>query len=354
MTLVNFMPLDRSHPVALELLRLNLGEAAQRVAAEDVRLLVPASATDVVTALPEGSFVTADDSFGFVYANDTAAARVLVGEKPLPSAVSGTTAGVDPLVSGEAWLCGSERKVVYVGDARVESAAQTTVAELLGAAGVGADDVKAVYLGYPMCAFVVPAHFGDAVTLTCDEARVIGAGDCAADAVREILDDFHRECCGRCVFGNEGGHQLCAILADACAGKGQDADLDLIRDLAPTMAEQALCEVGQRMANVAAQALGVFGDEFEAHVSRHQCPAGKCRALVTYHILVSRCTGCGECLDACEEDAIEGKAGFVHVIDQRACVRCGKCLDACPKGAVVTAGLKKPKTPPHPIPCRVH
>ncbi len=201
---------------------------------------------------------------------------------------------------------------------------------------------------------MVPAHFGDAVTLTCDEARVIGAGDCAVDAVREILDDFHRECCGRCVFGNEGGHQLCAILADACAGKGQDADLDLIRDLAPTMAEQALCEVGQRMANVAAQALGVFGDEFEAHVSRHQCPAGKCRALVTYHILVSRCTGCGECLDACEEDAIEGKAGFVHVIDQRACVRCGKCLDACPKGAVVTAGLKKPKTPPHPIPCRVH
>ena len=352
MTLVNFMPLDRSHLVALELLRSNLEEAARRVAAEDVRLLVPASATDVAAALPEGSFVTADDSFGFVYANDTAAARVLVGEKPLSSAVSGTTEGAEPLVSGESWLCGDERKVVYVGDARVEGAAQTTVGELLGAAGVSADDVKAVYLGYPMSTFVVPAHFGDAVTLSCDDVRVIGSGDCAVDAVRDILDGFHRECCGRC--GNEGGHQLCAILADACAGKGQSADLDLIRDLTPTMAEQALCEVGQRMASVAAQALDLFGDEFEAHVSRHQCPAGTCRALVTYHILVSRCTGCGECLDACEEDAIEGKAGFVHVIDQRACVHCGKCLDACPKGAVVTAGLKKPKTPPHPIPCRVH
>ena len=335
MTLVNFMPLDRSHLVALELLRSNLEEAARRVAAEDVRLLVPASATDVAAALPEGSFVTADDSFGFVYANDTAAARVLVGEKPLSSAVSGTTEGAEPLVSGESWLCGD-------------------VGELLGAASVSADDVKAVYLGYPMSTFVVPAHFGDAVTLSCDDVRVIGSGDCAVDAVRDILDGFHRECCGRCVFGNEGGHQLCAILADACAGKGQSADLDLIRDLTPTMAEQALCEVGQRMASVAAQALDLFGDEFEAHVSRHQCPAGTCRALVTYHILVSRCTGCGECLDACEEDAIEGKAGFVHVIDQRACVHCGKCLDACPKGAVVTAGLKKPKTPPHPIPCRVH
>lgn len=354
MTLVNFMPLDRSHPVALELLRSNLEEAARRAAAEDVRLLVPASAADVIAALPEGSFVTADDSFGFVYANDTAAARVLVGEKPLPSAVSGTTEGCDPLVSGESWLCGDERKVVYVGDARVESAAQTTVGELLGAAGVSADGVKAVYLGYPMSTFVAPSHFGDGATLSCDDVRVIGSGDCAVDAVREILDGFHRECCGRCVFGNEGGHQLCAILADACGGKGQSADLDLIRDLAPTMAEQALCEVGQRMAGVAAQALVLFGDEFEAHVSRHQCPAGTCRALVTYHILVSRCTGCGECLEACEDDAIEGKAGFVHVIDQRACVHCGKCLDACPKGAVVTAGLKKPKTPPHPIPCRVH
>ena len=184
MTLVNFMPLDRSHLVALELLRSNLEEAARRVAAEDVRLLVPASATDVAAALPEGSFVTADDSFGFVYANDTAAARVLVGEKPLSSAVSGTTEGVEPLVSGESWLCGDERKVVYVGDARVEGAAQTTVGELLGAAGVSADDVKAVCLGYPMSTFVVPAHFGDAVTLSCDDVRVIGSGDCAVDAVR--------------------------------------------------------------------------------------------------------------------------------------------------------------------------
>jgi NADH-quinone oxidoreductase subunit F len=218
-----------------------------------------------------------------------------------------------------------------------------------------ADDVKAVYLGYPMCAFVAPAHFGDAVTLACDEARVIGAGDCAVDAVREIPRRLPpRVLRDGASLATRAATSSARFSPTPAPGKGQDADLDLIRDLAPTMAEQALCEVGQRMANVAAQALGLFGDEFEAHVSRHQCPAGKCRALVTYHILVSRCTGCGECLDACEEDAIEGKAGFVHVIDQRACVHCGKCLDACPKGAVVTAGLKKPKTPPHPIPCRVH
>lgn len=353
MTIVNFMPLDRRHPVALELLRAQIDEAAKRAAEEDVRLIVPASAADVIDALPEGSYITADDSFGYVYANDTACAQVVKGEKPLPSAVGGTTPDVAPVVSGESWLSGDSTKVVYVGDARVESSAKTTTADLLAAAGVAAADVKAVYLGYPACQFVTPAHFADEVVLSCDEAKVIGSEDCAVEAVRSILETFRHESCGRCVFGNEGGHQLFAIFTDACTGKGQDSDIALIRDLAPVMQEQSLCEVGQKMASVAQQALDLFGDEIEQHVSRHQCPAGKCRALVTYHILVSRCNGCGKCLDACEEEAIEGKPKFVHVVNQRACTHCGKCLDACPKGAVVTAGLKKPKTPPHPIPCRV-
>lgn len=353
MTIVNFMPLDRRHPVALELLRSHLDEAARRVAEEDVLLVVPASATDVAETLPEGSCVTADDSFGYVYANDTACAQLLKGEKPLPSAVSGTTSDVPPVISGESWLSGAGKKIVYVGDTRVEAAATTTVGDLLGATGIATAAVKAVYLDYPQCQFVTPAHFADEVTLSCDEAKAIGSDDCAVEAVRSILETFRHESCGRCVFGNEGGHQLFAIFTDACTSKGQDSDITLIRDLAPVMAEQSLCEIGQKMASVAEQALDLFGDEIEQHVSRHQCPTGKCRALVTYHILVSRCNGCGKCLDACEEEAIEGKPKFVHVVNQRACTHCGKCLDVCPKGAVVTAGLKKPKTPPHPIPCRV-
>lgn len=47
-----------------------------------------------------------------------------------------------------------------------------------------------------------------------------------------------------------------------------------------------------------------------------------------------------------------GKAKFVHVIDQRACSQRNRCLEACPEGAVVMAGIKKPKTPPRPIPVR--
>jgi len=67
---------------------------------------------------------------------------------------------------------------------------------------------------------------------------------------------------------------------------------------------------------------------------------------------VSKCTGCGKCLKACDDGAILGKAKFVHVVNQRKCTQCGACLEACPEGAVVRAGAKKPKTPPKPIPVR--
>ena len=340
MTLVNFMPLDRSHPVALELLLLNLGEAAQRVAAEDVRLLVPASATDVVTALPEGSFVTADDSFGFVYANDTAAARVLVGEKPLPSAVSGTTAGVDPLVSGEAWLCGSERKVVYVGDARVESAAQTTVAELLGAAGVGADDVKAVYLGYPMCAFVVPAHFGDAVTHPCDEARVIGAGDCAVDAVRDASTTTS-------TASAAGGASLAAARAATSSARfsltlapvrGKILTSTSFVTLHLLWQSRHSARLASAWPTLPPRRLGSL-----ATSSRHTSRATSARRGSAARW--SRTTSVSFALAAqCWMRAGRHRGqGGVCPRDRSARLRAlRQVLDACPKGAVVTAGLQAP------------
>lgn len=73
---------------------------------------------------------------------------------------------------------------------------------------------------------------------------------------------------------------------------------------------------------------------------------------MTYHILPAKCVGCGECMDACEEETILGKPRFVHVIDQKACTQCGACMKACDEDAIVMAGADKPRTPPRPIPCR--
>lgn len=46
-----------------------------------------------------------------------------------------------------------------------------------------------------------------------------------------------------------------------------------------------------------------------------------------------KCTGCGDCLQACPEEAIvvqEDKA----VINQELCTSCGDCMTACPESAI--------------------
>jgi len=53
-----------------------------------------------------------------------------------------------------------------------------------------------------------------------------------------------------------------------------------------------------------------------------------------YSIIEEKCTGCGGCFDACQNQAIilvDGKAQ----IDYARCTVCGSCLDACRTGAIV-------------------
>src|SRR5512138_825594 len=48
----------------------------------------------------------------------------------------------------------------------------------------------------------------------------------------------------------------------------------------------------------------------------------------------SRCTGCGECITACAEGAIELKGGKARVISDSFCDGLGACLAVCPEGAL--------------------
>lgn len=48
----------------------------------------------------------------------------------------------------------------------------------------------------------------------------------------------------------------------------------------------------------------------------------------------SRCTGCGQCLVACAEGAIELEDGKARVISDSFCDGLGACLSVCPKGAL--------------------
>ena len=61
-----------------------------------------------------------------------------------------------------------------------------------------------------------------------------------------------------------------------------------------------------------------------------------------------RCTGCGQCMEACEYDAIDleartdprtGRRRQLAVVDERLCRACGGCVTACPSTAISIPGF---------------
>lgn len=355
MTVVNLMPAHRQAPVALWLLARDFDASVSKIADSGAKaVLVPAGhelAARLADALGDSlRVVECNPELGFVYANPSAAAKVLSGEKPIPSCANGE--GADSVIEGSALLADEGSRWVWLEGASepVCLGATATVAEL--AAAAGAEEPKAVYVGYPAGTLTSAADAEATVELASDYVRVYTAKNCMANALNEICQLYRHETCGRCVFGHEGSHQIATIVADVCRKKGKPSDLALLRDLCPVMQSQCLCEQGRVMARTVMAFLDLFEAEISAHIGKKTCPAGECKAFLTYHILASKCQACNACVDSdvCEEDAILGRPRFIHVIDQKACTQCGACLDVCEHGAIVTAGAVKPKCPPKPIP----
>ena len=176
--------------------------------------------------------------------------------------------------------------------------------------------------------------------------------ECIVDVLLKELAVNECKRCGKCVFGYEGLTQLEMILGDITEKKGRSDDLALMQDLCEVMKEQSLCEAGEDIADAVLTAIEKHRGVFEEHIGKKGCRAGVCKKFMTYHILAEKCVGCGDCLDACEDDAILGKKKFVHVIVQDECVQCGRCMEACDEDAIVLAGAVKPRCPRKPVPCK--
>lgn len=176
--------------------------------------------------------------------------------------------------------------------------------------------------------------------------------ECIVDTLLKEVRRNECQACGKCVFGYEGITQLEMILSDITDKKGRSSDLSLITELCEMMKTQSLCEVGEEIAKAVLEAVQIHQTEFEEHIGKKGCKAGVCRKFMSYHILADKCTGCGDCMDECDEDAILGKAKFVHVIEQDECIQCGACLKVCDEDAIVRAGAVKPRCPKRPVPCK--
>ena len=154
------------------------------------------------------------------------------------------------------------------------------------------------------------------------------------DVARYFLAFLQDESCGKCVPCRLGIDRMLEIITDITEGRGTLKQLDLLEELAETVAETALCGLCKTAPNPVISTLRYFRSEYEAHIIDGKCPAGVCKSLITYWIDPERCNGCGVCLQACPHNAITGKKKEAHLIDTQLCQKCGICRSDCKFDAI--------------------
>ncbi|MDI7250655.1 MAG: NADH-ubiquinone oxidoreductase-F iron-sulfur binding region domain-containing protein, partial [Bacillota bacterium] len=159
---------------------------------------------------------------------------------------------------------------------------------------------------------------------------VMDEDSCMVEVARYFTDFLCDESCGKCLPCREGLRRMREILTDITEGRGQEGDLELLEELAGTVAATSLCALGKTAPNPVLTTLRYFRDEYEAHIREKRCPAFQCKALTSFYIDPQKCKACMICLRNCPAEAISGGKGQVHVIDQSRCTRCGTCYDVCP------------------------
>ena len=175
--------------------------------------------------------------------------------------------------------------------------------------------------------------------------RVLTQKDCIVDDTQKKLHQSRTQSCGKCVFCREGLIQLEFMQTEITAGRGKGEFADLTKEIGEAMCYSTPCSMGQQCAGIALSAMGKFPDEYEAHIKKKSCPAGVCKAFIRIYVDPSDCTGCGDCLDVCPKNCIEGKPKYIHMIDEIDCDRCGKCVEACEEECIHITTGKVPKLP---------
>jgi ferredoxin len=206
---------------------------------------------------------------------------------------------------------------------------------------------KAVQTGGPSGGFI-PASLLD---LPVDYERLDEAGSmmgsggmvvmdentCMVEMAKYFVEFTNDESCGKCTSCREGSLALLQILDRICKGEGREGDIELLGELSEAIRDASQCGLGQSLPNPVLSSLQHFKEEFVKHINNKRCPAGVCKALITFTIDKDKCTGCRLCSKKCPQEAISGEAKQPHVIDQDKCIKCGVCADVCKFEAVLVA-----------------
>ncbi len=166
---------------------------------------------------------------------------------------------------------------------------------------------------------------------------VMDQDDCIPDIAKFYLDFTVDESCGKCAPCRIGGRKLLNYLDKICKGEGSHEDVENMRDISVAMSRASLCGLGQTASNPVQSSLRYFMDEYKEHIDEKKCRAGKCKNLLRYTILPSKCVGCTACARVCPVSAIAGERKQPHVINAETCIKCGQCFEVCKFHAVTRA-----------------
>jgi NADP-reducing hydrogenase subunit HndC len=163
---------------------------------------------------------------------------------------------------------------------------------------------------------------------------VMDEDTCMVDVARYFLTFCQEESCGQCPPCRDGIVQMVRLLNEITEGKGTPQHIELLEELADMIRAVSLCGLGTSAPNPVLSTLRYFRDEYDAHILEKRCPAGVCRALTTFLIDETKCSGCTLCARNCPAGAIYGEKKSPHYIDQDKCVKCRICYEGCKFNAV--------------------
>ncbi len=223
----------------------------------------------------------------------------------------------------------------------------TTVADV-----VGETDIHSFTLGRKL-------YKPESLNMTIEADTNIGNGVitvyptscCIVNEAEKVLMECRQQSCGKCTFCREGLIQLQTMTKEITEGKGKKEFMDMMSEIGEAMVFSCPCSMGQTGSQFALSSMELFLDEYEDHTKRKKCKNNVCSAFMSIYIDPSACTGCEDCVDVCPVDCIEGKSGFIHMIDSFECTKCGKCIEACDEEAIIQTSGRVPKLPSRLIKC---